>query len=164
MTISTLEFQPEAERYYAQGYWHDGDLWSDFDARSREHADRVALVLADRAVTYAGLRRAAIALSHRLADAGVGAGDVVILLGRHSIEAAVAMLGCLHRGVVLAPLPPMFNVTQLAALADQTRAKALVGFGGEKEVAKCEQAASLVDRLLTLLPATVDELIEEEAP
>jgi len=35
MTMSTLEFQPEAERYYAQGYWQDGDLWSDFDARSR---------------------------------------------------------------------------------------------------------------------------------
>ncbi|MEA2885390.1 MAG: hypothetical protein QOH32_4674, partial [Bradyrhizobium sp.] len=111
MTVSTLEFQPEAERYYAQGYWQDGDLWSDFDARSREHASRVALVLEDRTVTYAELRRAAVALSHRLADAGVGAGEVVILLGRHSIEAAVAMLGCLHRGVVLAPLPPMFNQT-----------------------------------------------------
>ena len=45
----------------------------------------------------------------------------MILLGRHSIEAAVAMLGCLHRGVVLAPLPPMFNETQMAALAEQTR-------------------------------------------
>src|SRR4051812_50072781 len=74
MTISTLEFQPDAERYYAQGYWQDGDLWSDFDARSREHAARVALVLEDRSVTYAELRRAAVALSHRLADAGVGAG------------------------------------------------------------------------------------------
>ena len=66
----------------------------------------------------------------------------MLLLGRHSIEAAVALLGCLHRGVVLAPLPPMFNVAQLSALADQTRAKAIVGFGGEKEIAKCEQAAA----------------------
>jgi len=57
----------------------------------------------------------------------------------------------------------MFNVTQLAALAEQTRAKALVGFGGEKEIAKCEQAAPLVDRLFTLLPATLDELIAEDA-
>ena len=72
MTKATLAFQPEAERYYAQGYWRDGDLWSDFDARAREHADRVALVLEDRAVTYAELRRAAVGVSHRLADAGVG--------------------------------------------------------------------------------------------
>src|SRR6476659_7992071 len=125
MTNPTLEFQPEAERYYAQGYWQHGDLWSDFDARSREHAERVALVLEDRAVTYTELRRAAIGLSHRLADAGVGAGEVVILLGRHSIEAAVAMLGCLHRGVVLAPLPPMFNETQMSALVGQTQATAI---------------------------------------
>src|SRR4051794_39712339 len=156
MTNSTLAFQPEAERYYAQGYWRDGDLWGDFDARAREHADRVALVLEERAVTYTELRRAAVAVSHRLAAAGVGAGEVVILLGRHSIEAAVAMLGCLHRGAVLAPLPPMFNQTQMAALAAQTRAKAIVSFGGEKEIAKCREVAGDRLPLLTVLPADVD--------
>src|SRR5690349_12743198 len=160
MTKSTLAFQPEAERYYAEGYWRDGDLWGDFDARSREHADRVALVLEDRAVTYAALRRAAVAVSHRLADAGVGAGDVVLLLGRHSIEAAVAMLGCLHRGVVLAPLPPMFNQTQMAALADQTNAAAIVTFGGEKEIAKCREVAGERFRLLTVVPDDVDQAVE----
>ncbi len=157
MTISTLEFQPEAERYYAEGYWQDGDLWSDFDARAREHASRVALRLEERAVTYAELRRAAVALSHRLGNEGVGAGDVVILLGRHSIEAAVAMLGCLHRGVVLAPLPPMFNQTQMAALAEQTSARAIVTFGGEKEVAKCREVAGDRLPLLTVVPADVDK-------
>src|SRR3954462_8334016 len=128
MTNSTLRFQPEAERFYAQGYWRDGDLWDEFDARAREHADRVALVLDDREITYTALRRAAVAVSHRLADAGLGAGAVGILLGRPSIEAVVARLGCLHRGVVLAPLPPMFNQTQMEALAEQTGAAAIVSF------------------------------------
>src|SRR3954451_15271541 len=64
MTNSTLAFQPEAERYYAQGYWRDGDLWGDFDARSREHAERVALVLEHRAVTYGELRGAAVPGRH----------------------------------------------------------------------------------------------------
>src|SRR3954467_12626995 len=161
MTISTLEFQPEAERYYAQGYWQDGDLWSDFEARSREHAERVALVLEDRAVTYTELRQAALAVSHRLADAGGSAGEVVILLGRHSIEAAVAMLGCLHRGVVLAPLPPMFNQTQMAALVEQTDAKAIVSFGGEKEIAKCRELAA--DRLPLLTVLREDAVADRSA-
>src|SRR5215218_4949409 len=117
--MSTLSFQPEADRYYAQGHWRAGDLWSDFAARAGAHPDKVALVLDDRRITYAELRRAAVALSARLAAGGVQPADVVLLLGRHSIEAAVAMLGCLHRGVVLAPLPPMFNVTQLAATVDE---------------------------------------------
>ena len=27
--MTTLSFQPEADRYYADGYWRPGDLWSD---------------------------------------------------------------------------------------------------------------------------------------
>src|SRR3954465_11929158 len=164
MTKSTLRFQPEAERFYAQGYWRDGDLWDEFDARAREHADRVALVLDDREITYTALRRAAVAVSHRLAAAGIGPGEVVILLGRHSIESVVAMLGCLHRGVVLAPLPPMFNQSQLAALVDQTGAKAVVAFGGEKEMAKCRTVADKVSLLVELRPEDVDAAAAEDRP
>src|ERR671910_1557721 len=161
--MSTLSFQPEADRYYAQGHWRAGDLWSDFAARAGAHPDKVALVLDDRRITYAELRRAAVALSARLAAGAVQPGDVVLLLGRHSIEAAVALLGCLHRGVVLAPLPPMFGVGQLSALAGQTRAKAIVAFGGEREIAKCEHVAPLVDQVIVLHPATVDELSAADA-
>ena len=32
--MPTLSFQPEADRYYAQGYWRPGDLWGDFAARA----------------------------------------------------------------------------------------------------------------------------------
>jgi acyl-CoA synthetase (AMP-forming)/AMP-acid ligase II len=162
--MSTLTFQPAAERFYADGYWRSGDLWSDFAARARAVPDKVALILDDRQVTYGELRRAAVALSARLAAEAVQPGDVVILLGRHSIEATVALLGCLHRGVVLAPLPPMFSVNQLSALSDQTRAKGIVCFGGEKEIGKCSLVAHEVEFLLELRPETVDELIAENAP
>ena len=164
MITSTLAFQQEAERYYAEGYWRKGDLWSEFDARAHEHADRVALMLDDRRVTYAELRRAALAVSKRLADIQIEPGEVVILLGRHSIEAAVAMLGCLHRGVVLAPLPPMFSAQQMSALVDQTRASAIVSFGGEKEIAKCSSVAGDRLPLLTVLPEDVDAAIGQEHP
>ena len=145
MTKPTLAFQPEAERYYAEGYWRDGRPVEDFDARAHEHPDRVALVLDDRAVTYDELRRAALGVSQPpRGRRRRSPGEVVILLGRHSIEAAVAMLGCLHRGVVLAPLPPMFNETQLSALSSRRRRAAIVRFGGEKEIAKCREVAGEV--------------------
>src|ERR1700749_4501489 len=142
--MPTLTFQPEADRYYAEGYWRDGDLWSDFARRAAENPEKPALILDDRVFTFDRLRRAAVGVSAQLAAGGIKPGDVVILLGRHSIEAAVAMLGCLHRGVVIAPLPPMFNETQLSALIEQTRATALLGFGGDKELAKCEQVGDQV--------------------
>ena len=157
-------FQPEAERYYAEGFWRSGDLWTDVAERAAEHPDRVAMVLGEREVRYDALIRAAVGVSQRLADSAVAPGDVVILLGRHSIEAVVAMLGCLHRGVVLAPLPPMFNETQLAALVEQTSARAIVAFGGEKEIAKCRTVADRVPVLLELRPEDVDAAAADGRP
>ena len=105
--MSTLKFQPEADRFYDEGWWRAGDLWSEFAARAAEAPDKIALILEDRDVSYAELRAAAVALSARAAALGAEPGDAVILIGRHSIGAVVALLGCLHRGLVVAPLPPM---------------------------------------------------------
>jgi acyl-CoA synthetase (AMP-forming)/AMP-acid ligase II len=41
----------------------------------------------------------------------------VLLFARKSIEAAVALLACLRRGAVAAPLPPIFGSAQLLTLA-----------------------------------------------
>jgi acyl-coenzyme A synthetase/AMP-(fatty) acid ligase len=160
LSMSTLSFQPEAERYYAEGHWRPGDLWEDFAACARSQPDKVALIHGDQRITFAQLRRAALALSARLQ---AEPGDVVVLLGRHSIEAAVALLGCLHRGVILAPLPPMFNAQQVTALSAQTHAKAIVCFGGEKEIARCEQLADVVGQIVALRPGAVHELAIEPA-
>ena len=54
--MSTLSFQPEADRYYADGYWRPGDLWGDFAARAHAQPDKVALLLDDRRITYDELR------------------------------------------------------------------------------------------------------------
>jgi len=159
--MPTLTFQPEADRYYAEGYWRDGDLWSDFASRAAENPDKPALILDDRTFTFDQLRRAAVGVSVKLAEGGVESGDVVILLGRHSIEAAVAMLGCMHRGVVIAPLPPMFNETMLSALISQTKATGLLGFGGDKELAKCRGVADQVPLFLPIEPDLVDRLAQE---
>ena len=116
-TMSILALQPEAGRYYAEGYWRPGDLWSEFAARARRAPAKTALIAGERHISYAGLERAAVTLSGRLAAHSIGPGDVVLLLGRNGIEAAVALLACFHRGAVAGPLPPMFGTKQLAALA-----------------------------------------------
>src|SRR5688572_3022416 len=118
--MSALAFQPDAAEYYASGYWRADDLWSDFETVVAADPLKDALRVGERASAYGDLARAAAALSARLAAAGVERGDVVILLGRNSIGAAVALLACLHRGAVAAPLPPMFGAGQLSALISQT--------------------------------------------
>ncbi len=43
--MSTLAFQPDAERYYSEGYWRAGDLWGEFvrsaSAQPAKHAVHV---------------------------------------------------------------------------------------------------------------------------
>src|ERR1700694_3862712 len=127
--MSTLAFQPDAERYYSQGYWRTGDLWGEFARSASADPAKIALIVEEQSISYSALRRSAVALSARLASAGVRPGDVVLLLGRNSIEAAVGLLACLHRGAVAAPLPPMFGPAQLSALAAQATAEAPLSFG-----------------------------------
>ena len=127
--------------------------------RARTSApDKVALVLDDRARHLrraAPRRRRAVGPARRAGS--VQPGDVVILLGRHSIEAAVAMLGCLHRGVVLAPLPPMFNVDPA-----RRRSRGRRGARGDRRLRRrarrsrsAREAAPRSSSLIALLPTTL---------
>src|SRR3954463_11806259 len=87
--MTTLAFQPDAADYYAQGYWRASDLWTDFTSVVATDPGKHALRIGERSVTYGELARAAASLSARLAADGVERGDVVILLGRNSLAAAI---------------------------------------------------------------------------
>jgi acyl-coenzyme A synthetase/AMP-(fatty) acid ligase len=153
--MSTLAFQPDAERYYSEGYWRAGDLWDEFDRAAGANPTKRALHVEQTSVSYNELRRAAIALSSRLAADGVRRGDVVLLVGRNSIEGAIGLLACFHLGAVAAPLPPMFGRAQLSALAAQASARALIAFGGEREIEKRE---SLRDEIGLVVPLRPDDV------
>src|SRR6516165_8152591 len=154
-TMTILASQPDAGRYYAEGYWRPGDLWTEFAARASLAPAKTALIAGERHISYAALEQAAVTFSGRLAAHSVGPGDVVLLLGRNGIEAAVALLACFHRGAVAGPLPPMFGAQQLAALAGQAGARAVISFGGETEHAKCEQLRSQIPVVLALRPGDI---------
>ncbi len=154
--MQTRATAPEARGYYERGYWRTEDMWSDFDARVRAHPDKLALRCGARMVTYGTLRDAAVALSQRLAADGVAPGDVVALCGCHSIEAVIALLGGLHRGCVLALVPPMFSDDQLRKLTAQCGARALLGFGDEDAIAKCTSLADDVPAVLSVRPDAID--------
>lgn len=149
---------PEAAGYYAEGFWRSGDLWTDFANRAGEHPDKVAIRAEDRSITFAELERAAAGLSARLAGS-VQSGDVVVMLGRNSVEAAISMLACLHRGAAMAPIPPMFSPQQLEAVMGQCDARALIAFGGEREIAKCTGLGDRFPCFLAFEPELVDELV-----
>src|SRR4051794_28068601 len=100
--MRTRSDEPEARAYYDAGFWRHEDMWQDFEAVVARDPGKAALVCLDATLSFGALRDAAVALSARLARDGVRPGDVVGLTGRHSVEAVVALMACLHRGAVLA--------------------------------------------------------------
>ncbi|GAA3663918.1 FadD3 family acyl-CoA ligase [Nocardioides ginsengisoli] len=77
------------------------DLWFD---RARTQADDLAADDGTRRVSWGELLRLADGAAERLATAGVGAGDVVVLQGRNTVEWVVTA-GAVHLlGAALAPL------------------------------------------------------------
>ena len=153
----------EAERYYAEGFWRPETLWSDVERVLRERADRVAFETDARALTYGELGHAAGVLAERLAAAGVERGDVVAVLGRNALEAPVALVACMRAGAVLAPVPPMFSAAQLSALISQCDARALIAFGGEREIEKCAEIPCETHSFLALPPGELEELLAAPA-
>ena len=162
--MSILAFQPAADRFYAEGHWRPGDLWEEFAARVSADRDKTALNAGEDSITYGELEHAAGAFSAALALSDVRAGDVVLLLGRNSLEAAIALLGCFHRGAVAAPLPPMFGTAQLSALAHQADARALVSFGGQAEIEKGESLRDEVPSVWSLSAQDVRRMVAAPTP
>jgi cyclohexanecarboxylate-CoA ligase len=161
--MRTRREDPELPEYYARGYWRHEDLWHDFEERVAEHPEKPALVCGDDRLTFGELHHGAVALSGRLARDGVQPGDVVGLSGRHSIEAVISLMACVHRGVVLALVPPMFSEQHIGALMAQNGAKALIGFGSDVSLAKCRALAGTLPLTVTVAHEDVPALLSEPA-
>lgn len=96
-------------------------------AEVRAHPESPALVFGSRVCTYGELGARARALSRRLRDAGIGAGDVVALHLDRSVEFVVAMLGVLDAGAAYLPIDPADPLDRRVFLVTDTGAKAVIG-------------------------------------
>lgn len=114
-------------------------------ARERPQATALTLLFPDgrrEALTAADLRREAIAWGHALERAGIGAGDLVLLVVRHSRALSTALLGALYRRAMPSVFP--FLSERLDPEVYVERVRALVQLSGVKSVvADCEDAPRL---------------------
>ena len=128
------------EQYYRDGHWRSEDLWTSFAAEAAACSEGTALVDGDRHITFANLRRDAERFSQALHSRGIGAGEIVVVYGRHCLESSIAILGCAHAGVVVALLPHMFSTEQIRGILDNCEARGFVALGEPAEVVRGLQA------------------------
>jgi non-ribosomal peptide synthetase component F len=99
-------------------------------------------------VTYGELETRANRLAHRLRSAGVGAGDVVAILGHRDASLATAVFGALKAGAAFCVLDPVHPPARLAAYVGQLRPRAVVELDAAGSLPR--EAAALLDDVGTL--------------
>jgi acyl-CoA synthetase (AMP-forming)/AMP-acid ligase II len=85
-------------------------------AHAAERPDRIALILGEHSLDYAGLDRAMDRIATALQRDGVARGQPIAILAASSIEYALVFLGALRAGCVAAPLQPSATPAQIAAM------------------------------------------------
>ncbi|WP_370047086.1 MULTISPECIES: MupA/Atu3671 family FMN-dependent luciferase-like monooxygenase [Salipiger] len=119
--LASLPVLPEAERDMVLNLWnateqtHDRGLTMQaaFEAQVAKTPDAVALVFEDQSLTYAQLNARANQAAHVLRGMGVGAGAVVGLYTRRSVDLLVGALGILKAGGAYLPLDPSYPADRL---------------------------------------------------
>ncbi|MGK2869936.1 MAG: amino acid adenylation domain-containing protein, partial [Mycobacterium sp.] len=86
----------------------------------------VAVVCADRALTYAELDDAATRFAQLLIGAGAGPGHTVALSIPRSVEAVVAILGVLKSGAAYLPMDPVMPAARIEFMLGDTRPVAAI--------------------------------------
>ncbi len=88
--------------------------------------DRVALILADRHVTYGELGQTVGSVRGGLAEAGLVAGDRVMIIAGNSETFVVTYLACLSAGLVTVPVNPLVPGAELSGEIDRCQPRAVV--------------------------------------
>jgi acyl-CoA synthetase (AMP-forming)/AMP-acid ligase II len=142
MGLSIAEVQTSlARHYYERGYWSEDGLWSSFEAVVARDPEHIAFVDGDRAIPFAELSHEARQFGRAARSCGLASGDIVVIHGRHCIEAVVAMLGCWYADLVIALVPPMFSPRNVASILKNTRSPLVIGLGEPNDLERVREAA-----------------------
>lgn len=110
----------------ATDYPYEPGLTELFETQAAHHPDRIALIMADKSVTYRTLNLHVIRLARRLHDLGVGPEVRVGVCLHRSPDLVIAMLAVLRAGGVYVPLDLTRPVDRLAWVVDDAGVDILV--------------------------------------
>ncbi len=119
--IETLPLLSEGERQYllyelnetAADYPRESCLQELFETQVKLRPEAVAVVFAERQLSYQELNEQANQLAHYLRERGVGPDTLVGLCVERSLEMVIGLLGILKAGGAYVPLDPSYPVERL---------------------------------------------------
>jgi non-ribosomal peptide synthetase component E (peptide arylation enzyme) len=127
MTMDLPLTSPEkASQYRAAGLWQDVTLSERFFAQADRHADKVAIIVGARRVTYRELRRDILSAASGLLAEGFQPGDVIAGQLPNSYEIPLLHLACNSLGMLYMPLHDSWRQLEVGQLLAQAQVKAIV--------------------------------------
>lgn len=115
-----------AGQYRAKGYWQDRPMREVFADWCAEHAPKIALRDATRAVTFKQLDAASTNLALNLLDLGIGAGDRVVVQMPNTIEFAYLHFALQKIGAVPVLALPPHRYREISFFVQLSEAAAIV--------------------------------------
>jgi amino acid adenylation domain-containing protein len=101
----------------AQAYPRNACIYQLFEAQAARTPDAIAVIAADRELTYAALNARANQLAHELRSLGVQPGTRIGLCVERSPDLILGLLGILKAGGVYVPLDPAYPAERLRFMA-----------------------------------------------
>ena len=97
-----------------------------FAAQAEKIPHRLAVVHGPRQLTYGELGQRTDGLALALREKGIGAGAIVGIITRRSLEMVVAILGVLKTGAAYLPIDPGYPPARIRYLLEDSRARAVL--------------------------------------
>ena len=127
LSESAADRAERERRYRAMGWWSGERLCDRYAVLAKRLESRLAVADATgRRLSHGTLWREGGRLAEKLAQGGIGRGDVVILLLPNVVDGQVAFLALLRLGAIPASLPTRTDPETVAHAARLTGARALV--------------------------------------
>ena len=147
---------PPAEWNATAHPFRSGAVVTELVAEAVQRAPRApAIVAPDGQVhTYADVYAAATRFARRLVALGVGPGDHVGVIARHTVETVTALLGCALAGAAYVPVEPRWPVSRIGHVLRSVAARCLVGAAPDLDS---------LDALRELAPTVVDVVLPDVA-
>ncbi|KHT63994.1 hypothetical protein RJ45_08760 [Photobacterium gaetbulicola] len=102
------------------------NICSAIDRCSAAHPDHIAVVCGEEVLTYHQLSEKSNQLAHRLAELGIGKGQVVAISLPRSLEMSIAMLAVLRLGAAYLPIDTRFPAGRRQFMVEDSGAVALI--------------------------------------
>ena len=105
-----------------------------FEEQVKHSPNKIAVVAAEKQLTYEELNMRANGLAQKLKDFGVGADDFVAIMAESNVQVIIGILGILKAGGAYVPIDPTYPLERIQYMLNDCQPKALLIAGKQSRI------------------------------